>query len=529
MDHIKQGQGEDSYFYLNYSNSNFPKKGKIPPQALDLEQAIIGAIMIDKKGLDEVIDILYPEVFYKKEHQDIFNVIKKLYHNSQPIDLYTVSNELKSSEKLNSIGGEIYLIELTQKVISSAHIEYHSRIILQKFILRKLISISSDIIKKCYEERTDVFDLLDKAESNLFEINQKYLITKKYENTHTLVKKAIDKIKESAKNGLSGISSGFKKMDDITSGWQNSDLIILASRPGMGKTTFMLSMVRNIAMKQKIPVIIFSLEMSSIQLVTRLISSETGISSNKIKRATLSDLDWNNLTEKTKDLTNAPLFIDDTPSLSIFNLRSKCRKLISQHKVKLVLIDYMQLMAINNNNGFRFQNREQEISVISRNLKSIAKELDIPIIALSQLSRAVETRGGNKRPLLSDLRESGAIEQDADIVLFLYRPEYYGFKNWDTDKDNDTCIGQAEIIIAKHRNGILDKFRLKFISDQSKFINLEETKQPLLAWEEDYKKNILDKENFIEDYSNENFYNNENYNHYENENFLDEDSFDIEK
>ncbi|WP_185858412.1 replicative DNA helicase [Blattabacterium cuenoti] len=466
------------------------KKIKIPPQALDLEETIIGALMIDKKGLDEIMDILFPEVFYKKAHQAIFLAIQRLYHNSKPVDLYTVSNELRKIGKLEFIGGEFYLVELTQKVISSAHIEYHSRIVLQKFILRKLISISSDIIQKCYEETTDVFDLLDSAESKLFEVNQKYLITKRYETTQSLIKKAIDKIKKTEKEGVSGISSGFHRMDQITSGWQNSDLIILASRPGMGKTTFMLSMVNNIAVKQKIPVIIFSLEMSSIQLITRLISLETGISSDKIKRANLSNLDWECLIHKTNNLKETPLFIDDTPSLSVFSLRTKCRRLISKHGIKLILIDYMQLMGIHDH-GPKFQNREQEISIISRSLKSIAKELDIPIIALSQLSRAVETRGGSKRPLLSDLRESGAIEQDADIVLFIYRPEYYGFNIWDSDEDNNSCIGQAEIIIAKHRNGGLDRFRLKFISNQAKFENMEEKEQTFLDWEEDY--NVLDK------------------------------------
>ncbi|WP_185872106.1 replicative DNA helicase [Blattabacterium cuenoti] len=502
-------------------NNFYSKKEKIPPQALDLEEAIIGAIMIDKKGLDEVIDILFPEVFYKKKHQYIFESVQKLYHNSKPIDLYTVSNELNKSGKLELIGGELYLIKLTQKVISSAHIEYHSRIVLQKFILRKLISISSDIIQKCYEKSTDIFDLLDYAESKLFEINQKYFVTKKYETTQGLIKKAIDKIKKVEKEGLSGISSGFYKMDKIISGWQNSDLIILASRPGMGKTTFMLSMVKNIVIEQKIPVLIFSLEMSSIQLITKLISSETGISSEKIKKANLDKFDWECLNNKTKNLKNAPLFIDDTPSLSIFSFRTKCRRLISQHGVKLIFIDYLQLMVINDN-GSKLQNREQEISVISRNLKSLAKELDIPIIALSQLSRAVETRGGSKRPLLSDLRESGAIEQDADIVLFIYRPEYYGFKIWDSDENNDSCIGQAEIIIAKHRNGGLDKFRLKFISDQAKFVNLEEEKSSSLIWEEDYKNNFLDLENsFMSSYDDFD----KNYPKYNsnNENYLDED------
>ncbi|WP_185852659.1 replicative DNA helicase [Blattabacterium cuenoti] len=502
---------------------DFIENGKIPPQALDLEEAIIGSVMIDKKGLDEIIDILFPEVFYKKEHQEIFRSIQQLYQDSKPVDIYTVSNQLRKNGKLEKSGGEFYLIELTQKVISSAHIEYHSRIVQQKFILRKLISISSNIIEHCYEDSTDVFELLDKAESKLFEINQKYLRTKKCETTQYLIRKAIDRIKEieNNKEGLSGIPSGFQKLDKVTSGLQNSDLIILASRPGMGKTTFMLSMVRNVVIEQKVPVAIFSLEMSSIQLITRLISSETGISSEKLKSASLSDLDWKRLFYKTKKLKNAPLFIDDTPSLSIFNLRAKCRRLISQHGVKLVMIDYMQLMGISDSSS-KFRNREQEISIISRSLKSLAKELDIPIIALSQLSRAVEIRGGSKRPLLSDLRESGAIEQDADIVLFIYRPEYYGFNTWDTE-EKDSCIGQAEIIIAKHRNGCLDRFRLKFISDQAKFVNFEKKENYSLIWEEDYQKNVLEKENFfIESPPNEEKEKNFNYNK---ESLKDEDDF----
>ncbi|WP_185873738.1 replicative DNA helicase [Blattabacterium cuenoti] len=493
---------EDNKKYYDH----FIKNVKIPPQALDLEEVILGSIMIDKKGLDIIIDILVPEIFYKKEHQDIFRSIQKLYHNYHPIDLYTVSNQLKKDGNLDKIGGELYLIELTQKVISSAHIEYHSRIIQQKFILRKLINISSYIIKNCYHDNIDVFELLDEAESKLFEINQKYLITKKYETTESLVKKAIDKIKkiENNKERLSGISSGFYHLDQITSGWQNSDLIILASRPGMGKTTFMLSMVRDIVLKQKVPAVIFSLEMSSIQLITRLISSETGISSEKIKKANLSDLDWKNIFNKTSKLKKAPLFIDDTPSLSIFNLRAKCRNLISQHGIKLILIDYMQLMGINDHNLKLLRNREQEISIISRNLKSMAKELDIPIIALSQLSRAVEIRGGSRRPLLSDLRESGSIEQDADIVLFIYRPEYYGFKIWDTEK-KESCIGQAEIIIAKHRNGSLDKIRLKFVSDQVKFLDFQKKDSKYFIWEENYKENFFIKNHENNDFLEEDF------------------------
>ncbi|WP_185873198.1 replicative DNA helicase [Blattabacterium cuenoti] len=502
---------------------NKESEEKIPPRSLELEEAVIGAMIIDKKGLSKVIDTLFPDIFYRKEHKYIYLAIRKLYDNSNPVDLYTVLNELRVSGKLDYIGGEYYLIKLTQKVVSSAHIEYHSRIILKKFILRKLINIFSGVITKCYEENNDVLSLIDYAESKIFDVNQKYLVKKKYETTNYLVKKVIEKIKKTKNkgiSGISGISSGFNRLDYMTSGWQNSDLIIIASRPGMGKTTFMLSMVRNISVKHKIPVIIFSLEMSSVQLITKLISSETEISSEKIKKADLSELEWNSLMKKTERLKDAPIFIDDTPSLDIFNLRTKSRYLIAKYNIKLILIDYIQLMG--SKSGLKFQNREQEISIISRNLKSISKELNIPIIALSQLSRAVETRGGSKRPLLSDLRESGALEQDADIVMFIYRPEYYGFKVWDyDDKKNDSCIGEAEIIISKHRNGGLGRFRLKFISDKSKFINIEEKKTIPLVWEEDYKKNVIDyerkKDNIV----------NKPYNVYNDENFIDLDDDDV--
>ncbi len=479
------------------------EKAKITPQLLDIEEAVIGALMIDQKGLDEIFNMLFPDIFYKKKHRYIYIAIQNLYNNSKPIDLYTVLNELKKIGKLEEIGGEIFLIKLTQKVISSAHIEHHSHLILQKFILRKLINLSSNIIKKCYYNKIDVFDLLNYSESKLFEINKRFLINQKYENVKFLVDKAINKIKKTKKEGLSGISTGFMKLDYITSGWQNSDLIIIASRPGMGKTTFMLSMVRNIVIDQKIPVIIFSIEMSSVQLITKLISSESEISLEKIKRAELSSLDWETLIEKTKKLRNSPLFIDDTPSLSIFDLRSKCRYLTSNYGIRLVFVDYMQLMGSRSTYGnTKLQNREQEISIISRNLKSISKELNIPIIALSQLSRAVETRGGDKRPLLSDLRESGAIEQDADIVLFIYRPEYYGFKTWDVNNKNDSCIGQAEVIIAKHRNGGLDNFRIRFIGNKSKFEDFKEKKikSITLEWEEYYKNNVINEEKKLNNY-----------------------------
>jgi len=447
------------------------ESGKLPPQALDLEEAVLGAMMIDKKGIDDVIDILHPDAFYKESHQRIYKAIIKLFETSQPIDLLTVSNQLRSQADLDFVGGDFYLIGLTQKVSSSAHVEFHARIILQKYIQRRLITISNEIIQESYDETRDVFDLLDDAEGKLFEVTQGNL-KKSSEKSESLVKQALEKIEEiSNKEGMSGVASGFYKLDEITSGWQPSDLVIIAARPGMGKTAFVMSMAKNIAIKFKQGVAIFSLEMSSVQLITRMISSETGLTSEKLRKGNLLAHEWEQLNVKVKDLSNAPIFIDDTPSLSIFDLRAKARRLVSQHDIKIVIIDYLQLMTSGANS--KSGNREQEISMISRNLKALAKELEVPVIALSQLSRAVETRGGSKRPLLSDLRESGAIEQDADIVSFIYRPEYYKQTEWD-DEARSNCEGQAEFIIAKHRNGGLDNIRLKFIGHLAQFADLEE-------------------------------------------------------
>lgn len=448
------------------------EKGKLPPQALDLEEAVLGAMMIDKKGVDEVIDILQSDAFYKEAHKHIFEAIFQLFTDSQPIDLLTVSSQLRKNAKLDLAGGDFYLIQLTQKISSSAHIEFHSRIILQKYIQRSLIRISSEIIEDSYDETTDVFDLLDQAESKLYEVTQGN-IKRSSETAQSLVIQAKKRIEEIAnKEGLSGIATGFDKLDKVTSGWQPSDLVIIAARPGMGKTAFVLSMARNIAIDFGHPVALFSLEMSSVQLITRLISSETGLSSEKLRTGKLEKHEWEQLSIKVKNLEKAPLYIDDTPSLSIFDLRAKARRLASQHGIKLIIVDYLQLMTAGGNNKGG-GNREQEISTISRNLKALAKELEVPVIALSQLSRAVETRGSSKRPLLSDLRESGAIEQDADIVSFIYRPEYYKIEEWDDDEQSPT-EGQAEFIIAKHRNGSLENIRLKFIGNLGKFDNLED-------------------------------------------------------
>jgi replicative DNA helicase len=449
------------------------QKGKIPPQALDLEIAVLGAMMIDKKGIDDVIDILHPDAFYDKKHQEIYAAIYTLFQNSEPTDLLTVSQQLRKDGKLDLVGGDFYLINLTQKVASSAHIEYHARIILQKYIQRKLISISSDIIETAYDETVDVFDLLDLAEGKLFEVTQGNL-KKGSEDAGDLVKQALKKIQDiSNQEGMSGLETGFSKLDALTSGWQPSDLIIIAARPGMGKTAFVISMAKNMAIDFGHPVALFSLEMSSVQLITRMISSETGLTSEKLRKGNLEPHEWEQLNVKVKKLSDAPIFIDDTPSLSIFDLRAKARRLVSQHGVKIIVVDYLQLMTAGGSAGKGGGNREQEISTISRNLKALAKELAVPVIALSQLSRAVETRGGSKRPLLSDLRESGAIEQDADIVSFIFRPEYYGVTEWDDD-DHTPCEGQGEFIVAKHRNGGLENIRLRFTGHLAKFSDLEE-------------------------------------------------------
>lgn len=457
------------------STSNRPIKrqnvntlgGKLPPQAVDLEEAVLGALMLEKSPVNDVIDILKPESFYKEAHQHIYEAIYELFGASEAIDILTVTQKLRSKGELESAGGAYYISQLTNRVASAAHAESHARIIAQKHILRELISISSKVIQKAYDETTDVFDLLDEAESGLFSVAEGN-IRKNYDKMSTLIKQAAEEIEVAMnrEDGVSGIPTGFTALDRVTSGWQKSDMVVLAARPGMGKTAFVISMARNIAVDFNHGVAIFSLEMSSLQIVNRLISGEAEIPAEDIRKGNFTKDKFNQLFEKTKKLAEAPIFIDDTPGLSVFELRAKCRRLKQQHNISIVIIDYLQLMSAGGTGG----NREQEISTISRSIKEIAKELDIPIIALSQLSRSVETRGGDKRPMLSDLRESGAIEQDADIVTFIYRPEYYQMETW---PDETPCAGQGEIIIAKHRNGSLEDVRLKFIGKYAKFDNLD--------------------------------------------------------
>ncbi len=452
--------------------------GKLPPQATELEEAVLGALMLEKDALTNVIDILKVESFYKDSHQVIFQAILDLFTDSQPIDLLTVTSQLRKNGTLEIAGGAFYVTELTSKVASAANIEYHARIITEQAIKRELIQISSEIQKESYEETTDVFELLDKMEQSLFEISEKN-IRKNYSDMKSIMREAIHEmeIRKTQKDGLTGVPSGFTSLDRVTSGWQKSDLVIIAARPAMGKTAFVLSVLRNAAVDHNKPVAIFSLEMSSVQLVNRLISAEAELSSEKIKKGSLENYEWEQLVHKTAALSKAPLFVDDTPALSILELRAKCRKLKAQHDIQMIVIDYLQLMSGDTKGGGG--NREQEIASISRALKKIAKELDVPVIALSQLSRAVETRGGDKKPQLSDLRESGSIEQDADMVMFLYRPEYYGIN--EVEDENNQIIntnGMGEIIIAKHRNGSLGSVRLRFIGQFTKFTDYETIPTP---------------------------------------------------
>jgi replicative DNA helicase len=448
-----------------------PDMGRLQPQARELEEAVLGALMLEKDAYSVISEILKPECFYDRVHEMIYAAIVDLAIAQRPVDMLTVTEQLKKRGELDVVGGPFYISQLTGKVASSAHIEYHARIIAQKYLARELISFTAQVQGKAFDETIDVDDLMQEAEGKLFEISQRN-VKKDVTQINPIIKDAIEHLKKAAaqKEGLSGLHSGYSGLDKITSGWQNSDLIIIAARPAMGKTAFVLSMAKNMAMHHNIPVALFSLEMSNVQLVNRLIVNVTEITGEKIKSGRLENYEWEQLDFKLKDLYDAPIYIDDTPSLSIFELRTKARRLVREHGIKCIIIDYLQLM---NASGMNFGSREQEVSTISRSLKGLAKELNIPIIALSQLNRGVEGRQGleGKRPQLADLRESGAIEQDADMVCFIHRPEYYKLTE---DERGNSLIGIAEIIIAKHRNGATGDVRLRFKSEYAKFMNIDE-------------------------------------------------------
>ncbi len=445
--------------------------GRMQPQDKDLEEAVLGAIMLEKDAYTIVCDLLKPESFYEPNHRKIYEAIQALGASQQPIDMLTVTEQLRLDGTLNEVGGPVYISELTSRVASAAHVEYHARIVAQKYLARELISFASTIESKAFDESNDVDDLLQEAEGKLFEISQRN-VKKDVTQIDPVIKQAIDQIQSAAnrESGMSGLESGFRALDKVTSGWQNSDLIIIAARPAMGKTAFVLSMAKNMAVNFNTPVAVFSLEMSNIQLVNRLICNTCEIESEKIKSGKLSNIEWDQLMSRIKHLYNAPLYIDDTASLSIFELRTKARRLVREHNVKIIIIDYLQLM---NASGMKYGSREQEVSMISRSLKQLAKELNIPIVALSQLNRSVESRADGKRPQLSDLRESGAIEQDADIVCFIHRPEYY-LKS-DTDGNGKDIRNLAQFIIAKHRNGSVEDIDLTFKGQFTRFENRDAT------------------------------------------------------
>ena len=453
------------------SKAQFTDDAKIQPQDKEIEDAVLGALMLERDAYAIVCDLLRPESFYDPGNQKIYAAINKLGVMQQPIDMLTVTQQLRADGALDDVGGPVRISELTSNVASAAHIEYHARIVAQKFLARRLISFCSEIEKKSFDESYDIDALLQEAEGKLFEISQGNL-KKDFTQIDPVINSAMEQIEAAGKreSGLSGLQTGFHNLDKLTSGWQNSDLIIIAARPAMGKTAFVLSMAKNMAVDYNTPVAIFSLEMSNLQLVNRLISNVCEIEGEKIKSGRLSRQEWEQLNSRVRSLFSAPLYVDDSPSLSILELRTKARRLVKEHGVKIIIIDYLQLM---NATGMKFGSREQEVSMISRSLKQLAKELNIPVIALSQLSRKVEERNdGNKRPQLSDLRESGAIEQDADIVCFIHRPEYYTRST--TDAENRDIRGMAEFIVAKHRSGSVDDIEMTFVARFARFQNRSE-------------------------------------------------------
>jgi len=438
--------------------------GRIPPHDLQLEEVVLGAIMIEQGAEIDVFNILSADSFYTEAHKKIYQAILRLSSAQLPIDIYTVVEQLQKDGVLEDVGGAYYIASLTEKVGSAAHLEYHARILQQKYIQRELIKIATEIESKAYDQTTDVDDILSFSEKSIFDLANGNIKTQT-KSMNDVIKESIHMIEEAAKrtDGLSGVPSGFTSLDRITQGWQNSDMIVVAARPAMGKTAFILSMARNMTVNFKVPVLIFSLEMSAVQLVNRLIVSETELSSEKIRTGKLEEHEWVQLDSKIKNLQDAPLYIDDTAAISLFELRSKCIRLKMQHNIGMVMIDYLQLMS---GPPEVRGNREQEVSTISRGIKQLAKELNVPIIALSQLSRSTVARGGDMRPQLNDLRDSGAIEQDADIVCFIHRPEYYGVVQ---DAEGQSTQGLGQVIIAKHRNGATCDVNLRFRGEFARF------------------------------------------------------------
>ena len=445
------------------SSSQFDS-GRTPPQAVDVEQTVLGAILIDPDALNRALDVIDEDCFYKPAHKILMETIIDMSSRNEPIDMVTITQELRRKNQLEASGGAVYISELTSKVSTSANIDYHARIVLEKFILRRVITIAGDLAKNACDGEGDAFDILDQAEQKLFQISSERLRLGA-QSIGSIITTTLERLESihGKSDGVTGVGSGFVDLDKLTSGFQPSDLIILAARPSMGKTSFALTSALKTAIKDKNGVLIFSLEMSARQLVERMLCSEARVDAHQLRTGRLPESEWPKLSRAAGRLSEANILIDDTPGLGVMELRAKSRRLKAEKNIKMIVVDYLQLLHGPKNS----QSREQEISAISRSLKALAKELDVPVIALSQLSRAVEARNP-KRPMLSDLRESGAIEQDADVVMFIYRPEFYGEKE---TEDGSPAEGMAEIIVGKHRNGPVGTVVLQFNKQFAAFEN----------------------------------------------------------
>jgi replicative DNA helicase len=437
-----------------------PSHTRIPPQAPDVERTVLGAVMIDATAKAMAIEVLDENAFYVTAHRTIFSCIRDMFEKDVPVDIVTVSDELRRRGSLEAVGAESYLSELVASVATSANIQYYTKILLDKAMLRRLISSAGEITTAAFSEEREAHEVLDEAEKKVLSISEAMIKTS-FESVGHLLPKTFEEIETYAKGGIHGVPSGFDELDNMTTGFQKGDLVIVAGRPSMGKTAFALSIALNAAIKTHKTVAVFSLEMSRSQLVQRMLCGEARINMHSLRSGKLPKRDYPKLSLAAGPLSEASIYIDDTPSIGVLEIRAKSRRLKMQKGLDIVFIDYMQMMS----SPYGGESRQQEISQISRSLKGLAKELEIPVVALSQLSRAVEQRGGDKRPQLADLRESGAIEQDADLVMFVYRPEFY-------NRDDPALQGISEIIIGKQRNGPTGTVRLSFIAEYARFENL---------------------------------------------------------
>lgn len=441
-------------------------KDRVPPQVVEVEQAVLGAMLLDKEAIGKAVEVLDESCFYKSSHAKIFSAMVSLYDRNEPVDLITLPQELKKRLELEEVGGIPYINDLATSVATSANIEYHSRIVLEKATLRRLIQTSTEIVSRCFDQTEDVDLLLDSAEQRIFEISEKR-IKHGFTPLSDILPQTFESIDRIREGQITGLPTGFVELDTLTAGLQPSDLIVVAGRPSMGKTSFCLSVVEHSAVELKVPIAIFSLEMEKGQLANRMLCSRAKLSSHKMRTGRLSDHEWTNLSIAVGPLSEAKIFVDDTPAIGILEIRAKARRLKAKENIGLIIVDYLQLMA----GPKGAESRQQEISTISRALKGLAKDLKVPVLAISQLSRAVETRGGERRPQLADLRESGAIEQDADLVMFIYRPELYGIKSMEFRKEKISTDGIAEVIVGKHRNGPTGSILLTFLKSYARFEN----------------------------------------------------------